>query len=53
MEPHGTPEDCSRMYNIATRVPPLPSMRFVGLATDFANIARGEVTGDMLMAYEL
>lgn len=41
------------MYNIATRVPSLPSMRFVGLVTDFANIARGEVTGDVLIAYEI
>jgi hypothetical protein len=50
---HVTSEDCSRMYSIATRVPPLPSMRFVGLVTDFANIARGEMTGDVLIAYEV
>jgi hypothetical protein len=50
---HITSEDCSRMYSIATRVPPLPSMRFVGLVTDFANIARGEMTGDVLIAYEV
>ena len=50
---HVTSADCSRMYSIATRVPPLPSMRFVGLVTDFANIARGEMTGDVLIAYEV
>mmetsp|Transcript_17088 Transcript_17088/g.51068 ORF Transcript_17088/g.51068 Transcript_17088/m.51068 type:complete len:994 (+) Transcript_17088:167-3148(+) len=48
-----TEDDCSRFYSIATRTPPLPPMRFSALVIDFANIARGEATGDMLLSYEL
>ncbi len=46
-------EDCSRFYGIAARRPPLPLNRFTAAATDFANIARGEATGDELFAYEM
>ena len=46
-------EDCSRFYGIAARRPPLPVNRFTAAVTDFANIARGEATGDELFAYEL
>ena len=48
-----TEEDCSRFYRAATRTPPLAPMRFSALVTDFSNIARGEATGDMLLAYDL
>ena len=48
-----TEDDCSRFYRTATRTPPLAPMRFSSLVSDFSNIARGEATGDMLLAYEL
>ena len=50
---HLSSEDCSRFYSIATRRPPLPMNRFTAAAIDFANIARGEATGDELFAYEI
>ncbi len=46
-------EDCSRFYSIAARRPPLSLNRFAAAATDFANIARGEATGEELLAYEM
>lgn len=46
-------EDCSQFYKIAAKRPPLPMPRFNAAALDFANIARGEDTGDVLLAYEL
>ena len=50
---HIAAEECSQFYNIAAKRPPLPAARFNAAALDFANVARGEDTGDVLLAYEL
>ena len=48
-----TLEECGQFWKIATRQPPLPVKRFNAAALDFANIARGEETRDVLLSYDL
>jgi hypothetical protein len=48
-----TEDESSRFYQLASQQPAMKLMRFVALVNDFANIARGEATSDMLLAYEM
>ena len=48
-------EDRHNFLHTALKGPPqqLSLPRFAGLVTDFAGIARGEATSDVLLSYEL
>ena len=47
------PEDRQRFCNLALMRPMLARGRFDALVADFAAVARGEATPDVLLAYEL
>ncbi len=47
------PEDRQRFCALALMRPMLPRGRFDALVADFAAVARGEATADVLLAYEL
>ena len=46
-------ESCQLFCRLALQMPPLSSSRFSALLQDFGNLARGEGTSDVLLAYEL
>lgn len=46
-------EDCENFLQNALKTPLLPGFRFAALLTDFASIARGEGTSDLLLGYKL
>lgn len=49
-----TREDCHTFLRTALKQSPqLPVPRFAALVADFASIARGEATSDILLGYDL
>ena len=46
-------ESCQLFCHLAMQTPPLGPSRFSALLQDFGNLARGEGTTDVLLAYEL
>ena len=48
-----TAEDRHAFLHLVLKANPLPPPRFAALVTDFASIARGEASSDVLLGYQL